>query len=346
MNIVITTTRVPFLRGGAELLAEGLRDACCAAGHRAEIFSLPFNFDSVDLMQESIRSWSRLDMQRYCAAHVDRVIHLKFPCYYADTHQACLWLLHQHRAYYDLWDSPFGPNSRTKQEAANIREMVVEQDSRALERIENRFTISRRVSDRLKSFNNLNSTPLYHPPHGADRFYCNESLSYIFCISRLEHHKRQMLLVDAMAYVKSPIVAIIAGEGGYLDALKERITQLGLEGRVRLIGAVTQEELQAYYANCRAVFFSPFDEDYGYVTLEAMLSHKPVITCTDAGGPLEFVRHNQTGLVTEPEPEKIAQTIDLYASDLEIAHKHGVNGRDAYSDTIPSWQTVVETLLN
>ena len=37
------------------------------------------------------------------------------------------------------------------------------------------------------------------------------------------------------------------------------------------------------------VIFPPLDEDYGYVTLEAMLAAKPVITCTDSGGPLEFV---------------------------------------------------------
>ena len=35
--------------------------------------------------------------------------------------------------------------------------------------------------------------------------------------------------------------------------------------------------------------FAPFDEDFGYVTLESFLAHKPVITATDAGGPLEFV---------------------------------------------------------
>ena len=55
-----------------------------------------------------------------------------------------------------------------------------------------------------------------------------------------------------------------------------------------------------------AVLVPPLDEDYGYVTLEAMLSARAVITCTDSGGPLEFIEHGATGLVCEPDPAALA----------------------------------------
>ncbi len=77
------------------------------------------------------------------------------------------------------------------------------------------------------------------------------------------------------------------------------------------------------YAHASAVFFGPLDEDYGYVTLEAMLSSKPVITCRDSGGPLEFVVNNETGYVTEPEPEEIAAALEKLMGDAALAKRWG-----------------------
>src|SRR5207253_1751309 len=64
------------------------------------------------------------------------------------------------------------------------------------------------------------------------------------------------------------------------------------------------------YGGCRAAYYAPLNEDYGYVTVEAFLSGKPVVTTTDAGGVLEFVTAGETGLVAAPEPEAIAEAID------------------------------------
>jgi glycosyltransferase involved in cell wall biosynthesis len=93
------------------------------------------------------------------------------------------------------------------------------------------------------------------------------------------------------------------------------------------------------------VFFGPFDEDYGYVTLEAMLSHKPVITCTDSGGPLEFVEHGRTGFVVEPEPHAIAEVLDQLYRDKDRARIMGDAGYELYQSKDISWEKVVEALL-
>ena len=49
------------------------------------------------------------------------------------------------------------------------------------------------------------------------------------------------------------------------------------------------------------MLYPPYDEDFGYVTLEAFLSRKPVITATDSGGPNEFVVDGVNGFVRAPE---------------------------------------------
>ena len=64
---------------------------------------------------------------------------------------------------------------------------------------------------------------------------------------------------------------------------------MGLQDRVVFAGAIGGDELIDLYAGALAVVYAPFDEDYGYVTLEAFLCAKPVITATDSGGTLEFV---------------------------------------------------------
>ena len=114
---------------------------------------------------------------------------------------------------------------------------------------------------------------------------------------------------------------------------------------MRLIGRFSEQEKFSYYAQCLAVFFAPINEDYGYITLEAMLSSKPVITCTDSGGPLEFVEHQITGYVLEPNPQEIARVIDELYFNKEKAKFMGLAGYNKYHTANISWDNVIERLL-
>src|SRR5262249_55386485 len=155
------------------------------------------------------------------------------------------------------------------------------------------YTIAKVVSDRLKHFNGIESKPLYHPPPIAEHLYSEKAEPYILAPSRLETLKRLDLIIDAMRYVRSPVVALIAGDGGQRGNLQKKIEEFGLGHKVRLVGNINEAEMPDWYAKCLAVFFGPHQEDMGYITLEAMLAAKPVITCTDSGGPLEFVVNDQ-----------------------------------------------------
>ena len=99
------------------------------------------------------------------------------------------------------------------------------------------------------------------------------------------------------------------------------------------------------YANAIAVIYPPTDEDYGYITLEAMLASKPVITCTDSGGPLEFVSDRETGLIAEPTPEALAAAFDSLWENRRQAKTWGEAGRARYESLNLSWETVVKKLL-
>lgn len=338
MRVAVATVQVPFIAGGAELHAQGLVAALRTAGHHTDLITLPFRFFPDVEVERAMRAWEEEDFTRLNLYEPDAVICLKFPTYGLRHPRKVVWLLHQHRNAYELADANASPSARAC--AEKIREF----DGRHLSGLP-RFANSARVSARLQRFNALTSTPLYHPPHEAERFYGGDAMPYIFVPSRLESAKRQELLVRAMASVRSPLGALLAGEGGQYGYLSELIAELGLQSRVRLLGAVSWDLMRALYARSFAVFFGPQDEDYGYVTLEAMLSHKPVITCTDSGGPLEFVIDGITGRVVEPQPALIADAIDALWADRAHTRQMGEAGHARYTALDIRWDHVVARLL-
>ena len=205
------------------------------------------------------------------------------------------------------------------------------------------FTISQTVSKRLKDYNNFDSTPLYPPLDDANRFRFDSLDDFVLSVSRLEGNKRIHLLIEAMQYVSSRFKAVIVGEG-FLRKEYERMTEkLGLAGRIVFTGGMSREELIDQYARAGALFYGPIGEDYGYATLEAFYSAKPVITCKDSGGVLEFVDEN-TGWITENEPREIGAAIEDALTKKMSSRSKGEAGRNRIQYI--SWDYVLENLLS
>lgn len=326
------------MRGGAELLTDGLVGALRRRSVEVELASMPFRFGPPEEVMRSMDTWAQ---EEYGQA--DMVICLKFPTFYVKHPHRVIWLMHQHRSVYELFNTVYG-ESENSPSAVRLRNEVVRRDTEALTgaRV---FTIAKRVSERLARYNRVASIPLYHPPRGAGLFYEGEQLPYIFAPSRLESLKRHELLIRAMPFVNRPTMAILVGQGGVRAHLESVVKKLRLTDRVKFLGFVEFHDLVDLYANSLGVFFGPFDEDYGYVTLEAMLSSKPVITCRDSGGPLEFVVHGETGYVVEPTPQQIADSINQLAGDPAQARIIGRRGKERLEGLGISWDKVVDTFL-
>ncbi len=345
MRIVIATVQVPFIHGGAEGLASGLLSALRAAGHEVEIVSMPFRFHPVAEIFRAMDMWQSEQLEQINGYRVDRVIALKFPAIYLQHPAKVAWLLHQHRSVYDLWETRYSAELRALPEGPALKRAITERDTEALRSCSRVFTIAKEVSKRLQQYNGLPSKPLYHPPPLAGRVFSATAEPYVFFPSRLEELKRQSLLVQAMRHTRTPIVALIAGDGGQRDHLEKLVARHDLSQRVRLLGRISEDDMLAYYAHSLGVFFGPFEEDYGYVTLEAMLAEKPVVTCTDSGGPLEFVVPGETGAVVAPEPKAIAEVLDQLYLDKRRSIAMGRAGAERYRALGISWPRVCEELL-
>lgn len=346
MRIAIATVQVPFCRGGAELHAERLQVALQNNGHQADIITLPFAFSPPQAVEQAIELWKSEATQQLINTCSDGLIALRFPAYLALHPNRVLWLLHQHRAVYDLWNTQYTKELTHSSEGQALRTKIQTIDTITLEKYKYRFSNSLTVTDRLQKFNGLTSEPLYHPPPLVGRYYCQTAQPFIFCPSRLEDLKRQDLLIEAIAHLPRSVSVVFAGEGGNRPRLERQIADLGLQDRVRLLGQVSQAELLAFYANCRAVFYAPYDEDFGYVTLESMLSHKPVITCIDSGEPARIVLDQETGFICEPTATAIAAAIDAFWQSPDRAQTMGEAGWEHYQALKISWENVVKKLVN
>ena len=344
-NILICTTQVPFTRGGAESHVEGLRCALLEAGYRAEIVALPFKWYPPGEIMRGALAWRMLDVTAANGQPVDLVIGMKFPAYLVAHERKVLWILHQHRSAYNLWGTPFDDLS-TYPEGVRVREWIKHCDETFIPDARKVFANSKAVADRLKRYNNIDSEPLYHPPPLANQLRTGEQGDYVFYPSRLEPQKRQELLIEAAQHLRSPLKVVLAGGSGNLKHYEELIKKNGVGNRVTIRGFVSEEEMVELYANALGVCYLPFDEDYGYVTLEGMLAAKPLVVTRDGGGAAEFIEHERDGLIVEPDPRAIAEALDRLHNDRAGALQWGSRARDKIIELDLSWQRVVERLIS
>jgi glycosyltransferase involved in cell wall biosynthesis len=346
MKIGILNVQVPFIRGGAEIHAESLRDELRKRGHEAEIITIPFKWYPPETIIDAIMIARMVDVKEVNGQPIDRVIALKFPAYYIPHDNMVIWLLHQHRQAYELWDTDHGDLHKMKN-GEEVRRIIRECDNKFIPKAKKIFTNSQTVADRLKKFNNITAVPLYHPPKNCERFKFGTAEDFIFYPSRIDPIKRQILLVQALKYCKTPVRIVLAGTGNKqtIDEIYSIAKRDDTISHLEMKGYISEDEKIDLYSRSLGIYFGPYQEDYGYITLESFFSGKPVITHTDSGGPLEFV-NEKTGFVVNPDPKSIAHVMDQLYENRNLAQKLGENGFTLMKKLNINWDFVVEKLLS
>ena len=343
MRICICATQVPFHTGGAEIHVEGLRRELEARGFDVSVVTLPFDHSTrLEIIKSSL-AWRLVNLQAGGATGgPDLVIATRFPSYAVKHPNKVVWLIHQYRQVYDLLGTPYSDFKDDPQDR-QVVEMVRSIDRRALGEARALFTNSRNTADRLKRFNDLVARPLYPPPGLDGAYRCDKYGDFLFSVGRLDTLKRFDLLIRALQHTSAEVRCLIAGECPERRKLPALFEVLGLAERVQLLGRISDEELLVRYAEAFAVFYAPYDEDYGYVTIEAFRSRKAVITARDSGGVLEFVRDGINGYVcSSADPRQFARPIEQLHADRELAKRLGERGAEAVSEI--AWDHVISSL--
>ena len=343
MKLILASSYVPFIKGGGTAIVEWLETKLLQYGHEVETVFLPF-VESPDDRLDQMMSYRLLDMSEAA----DRLIAFRPPAYLLRHPNKVLWFIHHVRAFYDLWGTPYCklPDD-ARMRAFRARLMAV--DNVGLNESRQVFTNSQIVADRLMKFNQVASEVLYPPVIDSERFYCDGYHPTIVCICRMEHHKRQHLLVEAMRYTQSKARLILAGKshsGSYPRKLKMMVLKYCLQGRVQILDRwISEDEKAKLLSRCAAAAYLPFDEDsYGYPSIEAHHAGKAILTTTDSGGVLELVNDGVNGLIVEPDPRQIAQAIDRLVDTPGLAERMGTTGPARIAELGIHWDHVIRRL--
>jgi glycosyltransferase involved in cell wall biosynthesis len=341
-TILVCEAQVPFVRGGAEFHVRELVRQLQQRGHDAELVSIPFKWYPKSEILPHAAAWRMLDLSESNGRAIDLVIATKFPTYFVRHPRKVAWVIHQYRAAYELAGTPYSDFAHTPDDIA-LREQIVRLDTQMLGECERLFANSGNTAARLARFNGLTATPLYHPPRLAERIRTGPFGGYLLSVGRLESVKRVDLAIRALAHTPDDLSLVIAGTGTQRSALEELASSLGVGGRIQFRGEVSDDEVLELYAGALGVIFPPYDEDFGYVTLEAFLAGKPVVTTTDAGGPNEFVIDGVNGRVTAPDPEAIGAAMRDLHLNRDRARAFGAAGYERARGV--TWSGVIEHLI-
>jgi glycosyltransferase involved in cell wall biosynthesis len=344
MKVALCSTILPFVFGGARFIVEWLEERLREHGHQVERIYLPFDEDP-ETMLTQMTAFRLIDL----SDSVDRLIAFRPPSYLLAHPNKVLWFIHHFRGYYDFWDSPYQPMPDNPRNRA-LRECVMAADQVGLGEARRIFTNSKIVSNRLRRFNGLESEVLYPPIDRPERFHCVDYGDEIVYVCRLEHHKRQHLLIEAMRHVQTPVRLRLCGTGEdrpYIAGLGRMIAEFGIQDRVKLEDRwISEDEKVNLLSGALATAYVAFDEDsYGYPSLEASHASKPILTTTDSGGVLELVTDGVNGFVRDPEPAALADAMDRLYLDRAMARRLGQGARDRVQELKINWDHVVERIL-
>ncbi|MBV8377424.1 MAG: glycosyltransferase family 4 protein [Verrucomicrobia bacterium] len=343
MRIALFSSYSPFVNGSGRFIVEWLDQKLREHGHQVESIYLPFSDHPRDLLSQ---------MTAFRAVRiegVDRVICFLPPAYLVQHPNKVLWFMHHFRAFYDLWNTDRTPPHTRYYES--LRRSIFRADGIALREARAIFTNSRVVQKRLKTFNNVDSRVLYPPllnPTAYGNAGYGEEVVYV---SRLSPHKRQRLLLEAMAHTKTAVRVKICGlddiGGAYAEELLQLASSIGASERVLIENRwIPEHEKRDIIGRSLAIAYFPLDGDsYGYSSLEGAHSCKPLLTTTDSGGVLEFVAHERNGLVCDPDAKAIAESLDRLYSDRKLVEELGCEANKTVQKLRINWDSVIHDLL-
>ena len=378
---IVAPSSVPFAIGGAEKLCWGLQAYINEeTPHRAELIKLPSPETGFWELLDSYRRFSELDLTHFDLVISSKypawmLRHDRHVCYMMhrlrglyDTypltsepsaHSACHPEIDALRCFMAqagglrsslseffnrierLRRLDTLPADATRFPGPFVREIVHFLDGIGLapESVVRWAAISKTVAERARYFPPGVEPLVLYPPSDLRGLRMGDA-KHLFTIGRLDSAKRIRLLVQAMLVSKADLQFKIAGTGPEEQALRRLAKD---DPRIEFLGLVNDRTVEALYADAFAVLYAPYDEDYGLVTVEAMISGKPVITTTDSGGPTEFVANGENGFCVEPDPARIAECIDHLWENPELVGALGKRGRERVRDI--AWKPVVEGLL-
>ena len=249
-----------------------------------------------------------------------------------------VWLVHQFRQAYELDRTELGEFGESAVERATRRK-IHELDRRTLGEATSAVRdLAQRRRPPERSLG-LEAEVVLPPPQELD-YRCDAYEDFVLSVGRLDRAKRVDLLLEAAA-AEADAARRRRRRRPRPRAPRARGARHGLNGRVEFRGRVDGRELADLYARAAPSTTRPSTRTSAW-SYEAFLSRKPVVTTTDAGGPLDVVADRATGLVAEPRAPRSLDALRYLRQHPDEGRAWGVAGKAAPSVT---WDAAIERLL-
>lgn len=345
MKVLVANNMAPFVHGGAEELVAHLVSNLQRRGIEAEAMRIPFRYDPFDVLPQQIAMVRAMEL-----FNADRLIALKFPVYALRHPDKVIWLLHQYRQAYDLFDAGMS-NIPDDAHGARVRGIIASADVQAFQESRAVYTNSSTTSDRLFRYNGIPSLPVPPPLNDPELFTGGDTGDYIFAGGRVNSMKRQRMLIEALPHSSPRVHLVIAGppEGAEsLAELTELAERLGVSDQLTLdLRFLERREVAELVNGALACAYVPFDEDsLGYVAMEAAQAGKAIISTSDSGGVLGLVDDGITGWVCEPRPEDLGRAMAEASSDVRDTRRRGARAAELWRALDITWDATIERLLS
>jgi glycosyltransferase involved in cell wall biosynthesis len=344
MRVLIVNNMAPFVWGGAEELAANLARVVTEHGHSVDVARIPFQWEPADRIPSQMLLARFFEM-----SNTDHVIALKFPAYLVRHPRKTIWLLHQYRQAYDLFEA--GQSNIPSDETGDrLRHLIRNADDQNFDECRHLYTNSETTRQRLRRFNNRDAIVLPPPVNDPERFVGGTPQPYIFVGGRVNSMKRQLLAVEALSLADASVRLVIAGPP---DTPSDAVEVRQLAERLDVVDRITfdlrlmsRDEYAGYVNAAAAVAYLPYDEDsLGYVTMEAATARKALITTTDSGGVTALVRTGETGWLVEPAAAALADAFSAAIRDLGRVVELGQGAADLWRSMGITWDDTIEALL-
>src|SRR4029450_8547626 len=151
-TVLVCEAQVPFVTGGAEAHVRQLVGAMRARGYEAELVSVPFTWNPKEEILAHAAAWRLLNLNESNGRRIDRVITTKFPTYFVPHENKVAWLIHQHRAAYELCGTSYSDFSHVESDVG-LRDTLIRLDTEMLSQCRRIFANARNTAARLAKFN-------------------------------------------------------------------------------------------------------------------------------------------------------------------------------------------------
>lgn len=153
-----------------------------------------------------------------------------------------------------------------------------------------------------------------------DRKFSSQEKFTLLTVGRLDERKGHMKVIEAIKDLEN-VEYLIAGSGEMEEQIKQKIQELDIQDKVKMLGYVPEEDLVQLYheSNCFIMTSQQMEnsvEGFGIVYLEANATGLPVIGA-DTGGVSSAIKNNETGLLTTTDPQDIKEKIQEMKEDPE-----------------------------